>query len=137
MNERPVIKGWRAALFATLVGTLVECGTDDRVLSMAAPTSSVAVTPYFNVCPSFQGWSVNPTRAAVGSDIALSVNVVDQNDEAKDVSLRWRADSGSFSEPRSAKTDYTCEEEGVFVLGLIASDGECEKTLEIPIECFD
>jgi hypothetical protein len=78
-------------------------------------------------------YSVNSTRAAVGERIELRATVRD--DDADDLTMGWSATVGRFINPYTGNTGYTCSQPGMVKLTFRVSDGACEASMDVDIEC--
>jgi len=86
-----------------------------------------------NSCPAIASYSVNRSRAARGERIDLRASARD--DDGDDLSYRWTATLGRLVNPTVRNTSYTCSAAGQVTLKVKASDGTCEGSAEIDIEC--
>ena len=86
-----------------------------------------------NTCPTITSYSVNRSRAARGERIELRASARD--DEGDDISYRWTATLGRLVNPTVRNTSYTCSAAGKVALSVKGSDGSCEDSAEIEIEC--
>jgi hypothetical protein len=63
--------------------------------------------------------------------------VFDPDAPSSELQLSWQANTGEFSEPELAITEYTCDDLGPQTLSLSARDQlDCIKVLDLTVECL-
>jgi hypothetical protein len=90
----------------------------------AAHTGSVLVNGSINVCPVADGVSASPSDIAVGFPTSLTALAHDSDNGPSPLTYQWSAPSGSFSNPTSATTKFTCNTPGPVTLTVSVSDGD-------------
>lgn len=86
-----------------------------------------------NTCPTFTSYSVNRSRAAAGQRIELRAAARD--DDGDDVSYGWTATLGRLVNPSTRNTTYTCSVAGMVTLTVKVSDGVCDASVQVEVEC--
>jgi len=84
-------------------------------------------------CPALAFWSTSPeTAAAEGGQIDVTATATDA-DTADTLTYRWSAAAGSFADPASPTTTYTCGPAGSQVLHLTVSDNHVPTPCSIDV----
>jgi hypothetical protein len=92
----------------------------------------------FNICPVFLGSAVNPAEITPEQPTQILVLVDDPDGLDSDLEFEWNAESGTFSEPTRALTEYSCSEPGARQLQLVARDSDgCESSLSVSVNCLE
>ena len=87
-----------------------------------------------NTCPIISACTVSPSRVAVGQRIELRAAARD--DEGDDLTLRWTTTLGRLVNPGTGNTSFVCPSAGPATLTITASDGSCDSTFSVDIECL-
>lgn len=98
----------------------------------------VRVNGKLNVCASLAKVVVSPLQTSVGNDIDVFAHASDL--EGDEITYQWAASSGSFADPSTAITTYTCEEVGDHTLAVAVSDDDfvhCEHGWTVDVTCVD
>jgi len=102
-------------------------------------TGSIAVTGTFNICPTIQAISANPSEILGGSSTMISSMAVDPDNGPSPLSYHWTATSGSFSDATSPNPTFTCTTSGLATLTLMVSDGDplasCADSGTVQVTC--
>jgi len=98
-------------------------------------TGSVAVGGKLNVCPLIDGISANPAEVQVGKSVALSAGAHDSDSGPSALSYAWSAANGTFSDAASTSPSFTCTTLGTTTLTLKVSDGDCQDTSTVDVNC--
>jgi hypothetical protein len=105
----------------------------------APHTGSVLVNGAINICPVADGISANPADIAIGQPVALTASAHDSDNGPQPLSYHWSAPTGSFGNPSSATTTFTCNTQGPVTLTVTVSDGDttpgCADTATATIMC--
>jgi hypothetical protein len=113
------------------------CGAAEQVDEVVGASREPQATTGPRSCPQFGRWLMLPRTPAIGVPAEISVNVTDPDSPLEKLAFQWVAGSGSFSEPSSADTSFTCEHEGYQTLALVVRDETgCARQLDIQISCF-
>jgi hypothetical protein len=86
-----------------------------------------------NTCPTIIASTVSPTRTTVGQRIELRASARDN--EGDDLVLGWRTTLGRLVNPGTGNTSFVCPSAGTGTLTLTASDGLCDTSFAVDIEC--
>ena len=121
----------------------VESGasTDVMVMLNCKPPPSlggVRVNGKINFCAGLVQMVVAPLQTSVGNDIDVSATGADIEGDLID--YRWEATSGSFADPSSPETVYSCEEMGVHAIRAVVSDDDfnfCMSDWTVAVTCID
>jgi phospholipase C len=89
--------------------------------SRPSEAGSVMVTANTFNCGTVNSLSASPAEATVGNPIALTAQATGPNPGG--LTYAWSAPSGTFSNPSSAVTNFTCAGAGSVTLTLAVSDG--------------
>jgi hypothetical protein len=124
----------RATFFCALVsafGSSVACDAgSSSACSPASPTPLIQ-------CPGLFTLLVAPDRVAVGGAVAVTATAsAPAGTEAGATDLSWTAPSGTFSDPASSLTTFTCTSPGTVTLSLTATRGGCAETLNATVSCL-
>ena len=120
----------------TLVSVQMACG----LAHTTGHGTSVNGTTYD--CASLSSVSANPLEVTVGSSVALAALATGPNPGT--LTYAWSSSTGSFSEPNTATTSFTCTQVGSATVTVVAGDGPvpagsaCNATLDtttITITC--
>lgn len=150
----PVASGYTISLTAVSTDGSVQCaGTSApfAVLSnqttpvpvavaCSGPTpeaGAIVVTATANQCPTIDAIGVNPANVFVGSSLALVGLARGPNSAA--LTFVWTATSGSFSNPTSSVTAFTCTTAGAPTITLTVWDGSdaagCVAVQSVTVTC--
>jgi cysteine-rich repeat protein len=99
-----------------------------------ANTGSVSISGTFNNCPAVTSLSAAPLTVSVGGVIAVSAAGADL-DAMDTVTFAWSATGGSFASATSASTSYTCSVGGKQTLTVKVSDGKCDDSGTVEVNC--
>ena len=92
-------------------------------------------------CPVIKTWAISPRQTAtVGGTIDVTASVTDA-DTGDTLTYAWAATSGTFADPASATTTYSCASAGTQTLSLSVSDNHqpipCTVDVSFPpIDCL-
>ncbi len=98
----------------------------------------VRVNGELNVCADLRVVVVAPLETSVGNDIDLLA--VAEDAEGDEVEYLWETTGGSFDDPNSAATIYTCEELGNYDVSVVVSDDgfeDCESGWTVRVTCVE
>jgi len=95
----------------------------------------VIIDGTFNACPYITFYTVVPLQVAVGNTIALQAAADDIN-VADTLSYSWSATTGTVASATAANTTYTCSVAGSPTLTLTVSDGSCQDTADVQVDCI-
>ena len=99
-----------------------------------ATDGQVVVSGGFNNCPHLTSYTGSPIAVSVGGDITVSAAASDVDGDS--LSYAWASvPGGTFTNPASPSTTFTCSAEGVMTLTVTVSDGMCPDSATIPITC--
>jgi hypothetical protein len=105
----------------------------------APRNGSVLVNGVLNVCPQIDAVSAAPTEVLVGGSVSLIATAHDADNGPSPLTVSWAATSGTFTEPSSLNTRFTCTAPGTATLKLTASDGDtsagCTAASSLTITC--
>jgi predicted RNA-binding Zn-ribbon protein involved in translation (DUF1610 family) len=77
---------------------------------------------------------VSPSRVAVGQRIELRAAARD--DEGDDLTLHWTTTFGRLVNPGTGNTSFVCPSAGNATLTITVSDGNCDSSFSVDIECL-
>lgn len=100
----------------------------------AKTTGSIVVNSSLNACPGFTSIVVAPTSVDVGGTITVGATASD-TDAADMLTFAWSAPSGTFAAANQANTTYACTPGGPRELTVKVSDGKCDDTFTVPVNC--
>jgi len=114
------------------------CGGGESVGPTAdAGLKQVDFQSKVNVCPAFQGSAANPTEIPPGEPAQIFALAVDPDGPDSGLGFWWSAESGTFSEPTRALTEYRCEQPGPLQLQVVAVDSDdCATSLAVNVTCL-
>ena len=99
-----------------------------------ATDGQVVVSGGFNNCPHLTSYTGSPIAVSVGGNITVSAAASDVDGDS--LSYAWASvTGGTFTNPASPSTTFTCSAEGVMTLTVTVSDGMCPDSATIPITC--
>jgi len=116
---------------STEVGVLLRCKLGQRF-------GAVRVNGNLNICSDLTKAVVAPLQTSIGNRIAVSSQAEDE--EGDPIAYAWTGDGGTFANPSTAATFYTCEETGVHSLTIAVSDdgfAYCVDSWMVAIRCVD
>ncbi|MGB5694409.1 MAG: hypothetical protein WBM46_02040 [Polyangiales bacterium] len=116
---------------STEVGVLLRCKLGQRF-------GAVRVNGKLNICSDLTKAVVAPLQTSIGNRIAVSSQAEDE--EGDPIAYAWTGDGGTFANPSTAATFYTCEETGVHSLTIAVSDdgfAYCVDSWMVAIRCVD
>jgi hypothetical protein len=87
-----------------------------------------------NTCPIISASTVSPARAAIGQRIELRAAARDA--EGDDVTFHWTTTLGRLVNPGTGNTSFVCPSAGWGTLTVTASDGICDTSFSVDIECL-
>lgn len=94
-----------------------------------------SVVGTINVCPVILSVSAAPAQAAVGDTIDVAVAATDPDAQAP-LSVLWSVvPPGSIGDPAAVMTRYTCAAEDPQTITVSVSDGMCDDTDGVVIQC--
>jgi len=123
-----------------LLGVLSSaCGSGEH--SQVAPAHEepqlVDFESKINVCPDFQGSAASPSEIAPKQLAQILVLADDPDGLDSELDFHWSAESGTFSEPRRALTEYRCSKPGPKLLRVVVRDSDgCESSLYVNVTCL-
>ena len=125
----------RFALFLpVLLGFCAGCGAAEGPIDEGGP-SGVA-TLVVNRCPEIGGWLLLPDTLKVGDTTHIYVDVHDLDAAKGTLRCKWASLAGSFSDPATPDTEYTCERLGRQALFLnVTDDRDCRRVLALDVQC--
>jgi hypothetical protein len=123
-----------------VLGTLSSaCGSGEhtRVDPKREDPRLVDFDSTINVCPEFQGSAANPTEIPLEQPAQILVLAYDPDGFDLELEFEWSAESGTFSEPTRAFTEYRCDRPGAQLLRVAARDSDgCESSLSVSVTCL-
>ena len=126
---------WTAAASFVFLG----CGAADQTRTAQGDDADmlVSVNPRINVCPHFEGSFILPQSIPIDSASFIAVRAVDPDGTDDELAYAWSADSGAFTAPERATTEYRCAAQGNQTLTLVATDADqCDAWLHIDVTCL-
>ena len=145
--------GYTVTMSATSIDGGTTCKGEAGFRVTASQTTAVMVTvrcqgpPEFgagrfeielNFCAELTNAIVSPLQSSVGSQIDVSAESFDEEDDP--VEHVWKATAGSFDDSSAAQTKYNCDEAGTHTLGIAVSDdgfGLCNSEWTVDVTCGD
>jgi hypothetical protein len=85
-------------------------------------------------CPQLGSILVRPENAAVGESVAVSAITTDDLD-AGTTMFAWSAPSGTFADPSSPLTTFTCTAPGTVTVTITATREGCTQTSRLSVDC--
>ncbi|MEM9726974.1 MAG: hypothetical protein AAF997_00205, partial [Myxococcota bacterium] len=116
---------------ATEVGVLLRCQVGQRL-------GAVRANGKFNVCAELKKAVVAPLQTSIGNSIIVSSQAKDH--EGDSIEYMWSGDGGTFSDPTSQATFYTCEETGDHQITISVSDdgfAYCMDSWTVDVRCVE
>jgi hypothetical protein len=86
-------------------------------------------------CPQLSSILVRPEQSVIGGAVALSATTTDDVDASTTVFL-WSAQSGTFADPSSLLTTFTCTAPGNVTITMTATRDACTQTLSASVDCI-
>jgi hypothetical protein len=128
----------RCVLSTSLISVLlilaaVGCGGG----SARGPREAGVITG--NHCPLLATWRASPLRtSAPGGTIDVEVTATDA-DQRGDLAYQWGASAGSFMNPTSPSTVYSCTAAGPQIITVTVRDDHrpdpCQDAISVPVFC--
>ena len=114
------------------------CGSGESVDPTAdVGSKQVDFQSRVNVCPAFQGSAANPTEIPPAEAAQIFALAVDPDGPESGLAFRWSAESGTFSDPTRALTEYRCDRPGPLQLQVVAVDRDlCTSSLAVNVTCL-
>ncbi len=112
----------------TSVMVMLRCKAPQRL-------GGVRVNGKLNVCAELTKAVVSPLQTSAGFEIDVSAESLDA--EGDPISFRWTP-GGSFAEPTSTQTTYTCRDSGAQTITIEVSDDDfkdCIDSWSVEVEC--
>jgi hypothetical protein len=116
---------------ATKVAVHLRCGSPPEL-------GGVRVNGKLNSCADLEKVVVAPLQTSVGNRIAVRSEARDA--DGNPIEYAWTSERGSFLEPSSPATSYTCEQRGEDTLTITVSDDgfeHCTCNWSVDVRCVD
>jgi hypothetical protein len=115
----------------TNVSLSMVCGTSvpQSVPGTVDITTTVSTS---NSCPSITSAVIAPAQTSVGATASVSATGADPDNDS--LTYAW-APAANFASPTMAATTYTCTAAGLQTITLKISDGKCDATVPLQINC--
>jgi len=116
---------------ATEVAVMLNCKVGQR-------NGGVRVNGKINFCTDLIKVVVSPLQTSVGNEIDVMAFAVDV--EGDPIEYRWTGTGGSFADPTSPVTTFTCEQVGEQTITITVSDDGfdyCDCGWTTPVTCVD
>ncbi|HMJ12087.1 MAG TPA: hypothetical protein VK524_11770 [Polyangiaceae bacterium] len=84
-------------------------------------------------CPSVHALGGYPPELTVGERVLLEASA--RHADTPVLSFSWQTSSGTLAAPASQATTFECTEAGTATISLTVSDGRCEDTERLSIDC--
>lgn len=101
----------------------------------ASSNGSVKIDGSANVCPRIDALSVEPAEVIVGSSMALSSAITDQDSLPAPATYAWSANGGAITGAALASASFKCTAAGSFEITLLVSDTLCSDTAKATVTC--